>query len=249
MEIAVAGYGAMGREVVHQARLQGIGVAAVWEIADIEGATGTLAEEKDFAFDVALDFSWPGAVVDNCRLLAAQKKNIVIGATGWYDRLDEVRRIAEEYGTGIIYGSNFSIGMQMLFRITRYASKLMNRIPGYDIMIHEMHHARKQDSPSGTALTMANIILEEVEAKKAMLGETSHGRIAPEQLHVSSTRGGEITGLHTVFIDSFADTIELTHRAKNRSGLALGALEAAKWIDGKKGFFNFEEMLKNIWEE
>ncbi len=249
LRIAVVGYGSMGREIVRQAQEQEIEIANIFDTDLIEGTSGSLIDSKTFDFDVAIDFTYPEEVVENCRFLAKHKKNIVIGTTGWYKNIDEIRELSDKYGVGIIYGSNFSLGMQMLFRVARYAARLMNKANGYDIMVHEMHHSRKKDSPSGTAITLSDIIMEEVESKTSILSDTSHGRINKNQLHVSSTRGGEITGLHTVYIDSFADTIELTHRAKNRTGFAQGALEAARWIKGKRGFYEFEDMLKNIWGE
>jgi 4-hydroxy-tetrahydrodipicolinate reductase len=249
LRIAVVGYGSMGKEVVRQAQEQEIEISNIFDVDMIQGTSGSLIDTKSFDFDVAIDFTYPEEVIDNCRFLAKHKKNIVIGTTGWYDNEDVLKELCTKYDIGIIYGSNFSIGMQMLFRIARYTSKLMNKAHGYDIMIHEMHHSRKKDCPSGTAITLSDLILEEVESKNSILTEAPHGRIAKDQLHISSTRGGDIIGLHTVYIDSFADTIELTHRAKNRTGFAMGAIEAAKWIKGKKGFYSFEDMLKNLWGE
>ncbi|MFP4369801.1 MAG: 4-hydroxy-tetrahydrodipicolinate reductase, partial [Candidatus Kapaibacterium sp.] len=185
---------------------------------------------------------------ENVELFSSMGKNIVLGTTGWYDKKDEIEKIVKKQGNGLIWGSNFSIGMQMLFRIVRKAAALMDKVDGYDIMLHEMHHMRKKDSPSGSGISLANIILDEVSRKKGIFSETAHEQINPNKLHLSSTRGGEIHGTHTVYLDSLSDTIELTHRAKNRSGFAKGALTAARWIKGKTGFYKFDDILDELWQ-
>ncbi len=238
LSLALVGYGAMGKELERLAAQAHCRVDAVFDAdhpIDVQAA-----------FDVAIDFSLPGAVLHNVRTLAAMKKNIVLGTTGWSEHATEIRRIVQDAGVGLIYGSNFSVGVQMFFRIVRAAARLANAHEDYDVFMHELHHTRKADSPSGTALTLAHILLDELDRKTDLLGETSHGKIVPGALHVSSTRGGEIPGTHTVYIDSIADTIELTHRARNRSGFALGALRAAHWIHGKTGVYDFSEVFEEI---
>ncbi|MGA2297252.1 MAG: 4-hydroxy-tetrahydrodipicolinate reductase [FCB group bacterium] len=241
-KIAIVGYGFMGKEIELLAKQQQF---IVTDIFDIDSP---IEPQKSYDFEVAIDFTLPDAVMENIKILSNMQKNIVLGTTGWLHKESIIKDMVKFSGIGFIHSSNFSIGMQMFSRTLRYASQLMNKIDGYDIMLHEIHHKRKKDSPSGTAMTLADIIIKEVDLKKEIITYAMDGPIAPEQLHVSSTRGGEIFGTHTVYIDSLADTIELTHRAKNRSGFAMGALTAAKWIHGKKGFFDFDEMLKNLWE-
>lgn len=240
-KIALIGYGSMGKEIETLAHERDYEITEIFEIDK------TISSDGNYEFDVAIDFSYPEAVVRNIDILGKLEKNIVIGTTGWYDDLEKARNSIEKAGIGLVYGTNFSIGMRMFFRIIDEATKLMNKTGGYDIFMHEMHHHRKKDSPSGTAETLAEIILGNVDEKTEKYTETMHGRIKPKQLHISSTRGGEIMGYHKVYIDSLADTIELAHRAKNRSGFAMGALTAAKWIHGKKGFFDFGTVLENIW--
>ena len=242
LPIALVGYGAMGREIEKIAGDYGYDIKAVFDIDT------SLAQSNNFDFEVAIDFSFPEAVLENVEILAKHEKNIVIGTTGWQDDRLEIEDIVKESGIGVVWGSNFSLGMQMLFRIAKYAGKLVNKIDGYDVMLHEMHHKRKKDSPSGSALTLAEILLEELDFKNKILTETAHEKISPKDLHVSSTRGGEVTGNHTIYIDSAAESIELSHRAKNRSGFAAGALTAAKWIHGKSGFYEFSDVLKDIWD-
>ncbi len=242
-KIAILGYGSMGKEIERLARQKNIIVTNIFDI------DSPLEPEGNYDFDIAIDFSYPDAVINNLKMIAAMKKSMVIGTTGWYDDMDEAGRIVDDAGIGCVWGSNFSLGMQMFFRIIRQAARYMNKLDNYDIMLHEMHHARKKDIPSGTALTLADIILKEVDIKKNTAVQHNDGIIGPEALQVSSLRGGEITGRHTAYIDSYSDSIELTHRAKNRSGFATGALSAAVWLHGKAGFFEFNEVLKGIWGE
>lgn len=239
--IALIGYGSMGREIERLAKDQNIEVARVFD------QYNPLIEYAAYNFDVAIDFSAPEAVLDNVRILTKMKKNVVLGTTGWYDKIKEIKELTEKHEVGLVWGSNFSIGMQMFFRIVDQAAYMMSKIDGYDILLHELHHSRKKDSPSGTALTLAKKIQRQLASKIEVLEETSHKQIETHQLHVTSSRGGEFPGTHTVYLDSLADTIELTHRARNRSGFALGALTAAKYIHGKKGFYEFSEMLEKIW--
>ena len=241
--IAIIGYGSMGKEVESIAKRQGFEITNIFEIDN------PVSDANSYEFDVAIDFSFPDTVVNNIKTLCKLKKNIVVGTTGWNNKQDEIKELVENSGVGLVYGSNFSIGMQMFFRIIDHATKLMNKIDGYDIFLHEMHHHRKKDSPSGTANSLIDTILANVDSKTEAITETMHGQILSDQLHVSSTRGGEISGYHKIFIDSFADTIELAHRAKNRSGFALGALSACNWVHGKSGFYNFEQVLENIWAD
>lgn len=242
-KIALIGYGAMGKEI------QKIAIDNKYFITDIFEIDKKISVSKQYEFDVAIDFSFPESVRENIEILSNLKKNIVIGTTGWYNQIDDIKKIVELNNIGCIYSSNFSIGIQIFQRIIELSSKLTNKITGYDIFINELHHKRKKDSPSGTALTLANIILKNFKSKKEIFTDKCNNKISPEQLHVSSVRGGELPGTHTVYLDSFSDTIELTHRAKNRTAFAEGALSAAQWIFNNKGFFTFEQMLNEIWKD
>lgn len=239
-KIAILGYGSMGKEV------ERISIDHNLLITDIFDIDSPPDPDKKYKFDVAIDFTQPESVLKNIEIISSMKKNIVVGTTGWLENLNQAESIIKKAGTGLVYGSNFSIGMQMFLRITKLSASLVNNIGEYDVMLHEFHHKRKKDSPSGSALTIANTILNELKSKKRINDETSKSTIDPKDLHVTSTRGGEITGIHTVYIDSFADTIELTHRAKNRSGFASGAVSAAEWIFNKKGFYDFSDVFDKI---
>ena len=242
-KLAIVGYGSMGKEIERIALERGFSITEIFDIDNPLKAGGK------YDFDVAVDFSLPNAVISNIEILTALGKNIVLGTTGWYDKKDMIEKMVADRGVGLVYGSNFSTGMQMFFRIVERSSKLINFSDEYDIMLHEMHHHRKVDSPSGSAKTLGDIIIANVDSKSKTYEETAHEKIDSEALHISSTRGGEITGTHTVYIDSGADTLELTHRAKNRSGFAGGAVKAAEWIHTKKGMHDFSDMLAGLWGE
>lgn len=241
-KIAIIGYGSMGKEVEKIAIANNIKIT---EIFDLERKINV---NQNYEFDVAIDFSLPDAVFDNMQIIAKLNKNCVIGTTGWFEHFEKIKKLSIDADIGCVYSTNFSIGMNYFFKIIEYSSKLLNKIDGYDIMLNEVHHNRKKDSPSGTANTIADIIINQYSKKDTINPEKIEGQIPSNQLHISSTRVGEIVGFHSIWIDSFADTIELTHRAKNRSGFAIGAIEAAKWIYNKKGFFDFKECLDNIFE-
>ena len=238
MKIALIGYGKMGKEIERCASEKGIAVSAVFD----ENKPVTVGGIRDA--DVCIDFSIPSAVVHNTGIYAKAKKNAVIGTTGWLEHLDKISDVVRHAGIGLIHASNFSIGVNVFMQIVAYASERMNAFEEYDAYIHEIHHNQKLDSPSGTALSIGKIMLEKIERKRALLSDTSKEKIQSDQLHVTSTRTGSVPGTHMVGFDSPADTIELTHTARNRTGFALGALYAAEWIQGKKGLYTMADILK-----
>jgi 4-hydroxy-tetrahydrodipicolinate reductase len=233
----------MGKEIEKVAQARQLIITDIFEI------NNRISADKTYDFDVAIDFSYPDNLLENISILSHLKKNIVIGTTGWYTYMEDVCKIISDAENGCIFGSNYSVGMQMFLKITDYASKLMNNTSDYDIFVHEIHHKRKKDAPSGTALSIADIIIKNIKQKNEIQSGELEGSIVPDKLHVSSSRGGEVAGTHTVYMDSLADTIELTHRAKNRSGFAMGAVTAAQWIHEKKGMFQFKDMLNDIWKD
>ncbi len=210
----------MGRMVEEAAQRNGIEVACV--IDPVAGSRGQITDAR-----VCVDFSEPGAVIENIRLVAGAGRSMVVGTTGWYDRMDEARRIVEEVEIGFVYGSNFSIGVNLMFQIVRRASQLFSRFSIYDPFIEEAHHKFKKDAPSGTAIFLKRIV------------EAEYGCETP----TASTRAGYIPGTHTVGFDSEADTLEITHTARNRAGFAEGAILAARWIADRKGFYEFSEVI------
>lgn len=241
-KIAIVGYGTMGKEIEAVAKEKGIIITDIFDIdypIDIN---------KKYKFDVAIDFSNPDAVFPNVRTLIKMGKNIVLGTTGWEKDFNLIKREIENSNIGLIFASNYSIGVQLFNKLVEHSCKLLNRIDGYDIMLFEAHHKRKKDSPSGTALKLAETILRNFKTKDNYTNEPIQGKIPSNILHISSIRGGEIIGNHTVLIDSLQDSIELTHRAKNRRGFALGAIYASQWIFKKKGFYEINDMLNSLFE-
>ena len=182
--------------------------------------------------DVCIEFTIPDIAVENIKKVAALKKNIVVGTTAWYDKLDEVKKIVEESNIGFIYSPNFSIGVNVFFNIVKHTAKIMNNLKDYDLNMKEIHHIHKKDAPSGTGKMIKEIIEEEIERFN--------------NTPIESVREGEVPGTHIVNFDSGVDTIKLEHEAKNREGFALGSVLAAEFIADKKGFFTIEDLMKEI---
>jgi len=246
MKVILVGYGSMGREVEKILRERNHTVAAKIDTAKIEGTSDVLTENMATGADVAIEFSTSNAVLPNAEKYSKIGLNAIVGTTGWYSRINELKAILGKSGIGYLYGSNFSIGAQIFFKIIAYASRLTESFPQYDILGYEIHHKRKKDSPSGTAHSIAEIILKNNSRKKKIVTEKLNRAIEKDELHFASVRGGEIPGIHTVLLDSYADTIQLTHSARNRGGFALGAVLAAEWIQGKSGIFTVNNFIDSI---
>ena len=245
MNIAIIGYGKMGQEIERVAKERKINVKLSLDIKNnLNGMAITPETMKDV--DVCIDFSTPTAAVHNIAAAVDCKKNIVVGTTGWYDKLKEIEKIVKEKKIGFLYSPNFSLGMNIFYQVLSSTSHIFDQFDCYDVAIHETHHKAKADSPSGTSLTLGQIILQNIRRKKEFLQETLHKQIKPEQLHVTSTRIGSVVGTHRVLFDSDGDTVELVHTAKNRTGFALGALIAAEWLKGKKGIFTMKDVITSI---
>jgi len=210
----------MGRMVEEAAAREGIDVICI--IDPIAGSRGKLGDA-----DVCIDFTEPHVVIENIKAAAAARASMVVGTTGWYDRIDEAREIVEQSGIGFVYASNFSIGVNLMFRITEHAAELFGHFSSHDPFIEEAHHKFKKDAPSGTALSLKRI------------AEAKYEREIP----ISSTRAGYFPGKHVVGFDSEADTLEIVHTARSRAGFAEGALLAARWIVGRKGFLEFSQII------
>ena len=193
--------------------------------------------------DVAVDFSLPDIAVDHIKRYCEWDCPAVIGTTGWYDQLPQVQRWVADNSAGIVYAANFSVGVLLLRRALEGVAPLLNALPDYDAYIHESHHRRKADSPSGTALMLAEVLLENMERKDYVERETQHQRISEEALHVTSTRVGEVFGKHEIGLDSRYDNIRLSHSAKNRTGFAFGAVRAAEWLRGREGLFTLDDVV------
>ncbi|MBA4313455.1 MAG: 4-hydroxy-tetrahydrodipicolinate reductase [Chlorobiaceae bacterium] len=245
MNIALLGYGNMGKEVERLAKEKNITVKKIFTIENNLRAMG-ITKEALKEVDVCIDFSVPTAVVENIKTVAALGKNMVIGTTGWYDKIAEVEKIVKTNKIGFLYSPNFSLGMNIFYQILSSATHIFEKFDCYDPAIQETHHRGKTDSPSGTALTLAQILIGNIRRKRSMFQETAHKKLKPEELHITSTRVGHVVGKHAVIFDSEADTIELVHTAKNRAGFAMGALIAAEFLKGKKGIYTMKDVITSI---
>ncbi len=225
MKIALIGYGKMGK-TIEQVALS-LGYSIVTRLSSNQWENMSLQEA-----DVCLEFTRPDCVLENVKRIAKLKKQMIIGTTGWYDQIEEVRSIIEEYQIGVLYSPNFSIGIQLMLEILSDASRIMSAFKEYDVAGIEYHHHRKRDHPSGTALEIGKIIEENIPHVK--------------KLHFSSVRCGSIPGMHTVLFDSPFDTITLTHEARNREGFARGAIQAAIWLQGKKGLYTLKDCMREM---
>ena len=246
MNIAIIGYGKMGQEVEKVAKARGINIMSIIDPTDDNATHKEINEVSMRNVDVCIDFTTPNAVMGNIEKISKFNKNIVVGTTGWNDKIDEVRAIIKKNNIGLIYASNFSIGVNIFFKIIENAARIFNKIEDYDIYGYELHHNKKIDSPSGTAKTIANILFKNINRKNKLLFEHIDRKIEPNELDFASIRAGFIPGTHVIGFDSSADTIELKHETRNREGFALGAIMAAQWINGKKGFYSVDDMMKNI---
>jgi 4-hydroxy-tetrahydrodipicolinate reductase len=225
MKILLLGAGKTGALVADAARERGH-VVTVLRSADNAHASG-LSRELLAPIDVVVDFTTPDCVLANIHACIRAKKNMVVGTTGWYADISKVREEVEKHASGFVYGSNFSIGVNLFFDLVKTSvPALQHKYPPH---IYERHHAQKKDAPSGTAVTIQNLLQKNSDL----------------EIEVTSFREGEVVGMHEVVFDSTHDTIYLCHDAKSRRGFAEGAVRAAEWIAGKKGFFDF----KDVWRE
>ncbi|MDP8203891.1 MAG: 4-hydroxy-tetrahydrodipicolinate reductase [Candidatus Tenebribacter mawsonii] len=242
LKIALIGYGQMGKLIEQLAPQYDCKIVAI-----IDPLLGnSITSDSVAEADVCLEFSTPDAAFENVKKLVELGKDVVTGTTGWFDNLDKIKIMVEKEGTGFIYGSNFSIGMNLFFSILESTAKLMNKTEEYDLFGLEMHHNKKKDSPSGTAKVLSDIILKNIDRKTIAQYEKLDRKVEQNEFHFASIRSGDIPGMHSISFDSAADTIELKHTARNRAGLALGAIKAAKWINNKTGFYNFSGSLNEI---
>ena len=225
--LAIVGYGKMGKLIEQLAPEFGFSVALKLDEFNNTNFEGLTAENFR-GVDVAIDFSIPSAVRRNAEGIAALGVNLVIGATGWLGDLEAVKAAVDRNGTGAVWSPNFSVGVNAFFRLVAEAARLLARQPEYGAWAWEIHHSTKKDAPSGTLLKLVD------EMKKA-------GYVRP--IDVASNRAGAHPGTHEIGFDSAADTITLRHTARSREGFARGALHAAQWIAGKKGFYEFSEVV------
>ncbi len=194
--------------------------------------------------EVCVDFSVPDVALDHIHRYAFWGADAVVGTTGWTEHLDRVRQWVEEGQGALLWAPNFSLGLALVERALRGMLPLLDRLGEYDVAVHEAHHAGKLDSPSGTALRLAEVLLGGLGRKTRAEMETQHGAIGADALHVTSARVGHVLGEHTVALDSPVDQIEVVHRAKSRRAFAVGAVRAAEWVRGRRGLFTLDDMIE-----
>lgn len=222
MQLALFGKGKMGMAV------QKVAESRRHTICDFDPAT------------VCIDFSHPDVVIENIKKAASQGKNIVVGTTGWYDQIEDIKKIIEINNVGFIWAANFSIGVHLFIKLAEKAALLFGKYPQYDAAITEIHHREKVDAPSGTAKVLGESLLRGLPSKRRVVAD-----LAPkeDELLISSVRIGSNPGSHTVLFDSPTDTVTLSHQSHNREAFALGAVIAAEWISGKKGFYTIDDLF------
>lgn len=243
MKIVLLGYGKMGQLIERFAVKRGHDVVL---IVDEENRREITSADLRSA-DMAIDFSTPDAALENIKLCFEAQLPLVVGTTGWYDKLQEIQQTCQETNQSLLYGSNFSIGVNVFFHVNRMLAKALNPYKQYDVQVEEIHHIHKLDAPSGTAITIAEGIIEHSDQKEKWVNsvEGDGEGVIPKanELLIESLRIEEVPGTHTVLYSSEVDQIEFKHTAHSREGFALGAVIAAEWLLGKKGFFQVTEMF------
>ena len=237
MKIALIGYGKMGHEIEKIALQRGHEIVCTIDINENDKFNSPEFKSAD----VAIEFTSPDSALQNFRNAFAANVPVVSGTTGWLEHLGEIKQACKTDGKTFFYASNFSLGVNIFFALNNYLAKIMNQFPDYDVRMEETHHIHKLDAPSGTAITLAEGILDNLDRKKSwLLNETKN----ENELQIKAFREGEAPGLHTVIYESEADSIRITHDAKSRKGFALGAVLAAEFTKDKKGFLGMKDMLK-----
>ena len=237
MKIALIGYGKMGHAIEQIALQRGHEIVSVIDVNNQED----FASDAFKSADVAIEFSMPAVAMDNYRRAFAAGVPVVSGTTGWLEHLPEIKAACKN-GQTFFYASNFSLGVNIFFALNKYLAKIMNDFPAYNVRMVETHHVHKLDAPSGTAITLAEGLIDNIERKSRWV---EGKEAAKDEIEICSIREGEVPGIHTVIYESDVDTISITHDAKSRMGFALGAVVAAEFTCGKKGFLTMQDLLKN----
>jgi 4-hydroxy-tetrahydrodipicolinate reductase len=263
MNIALIGYGKMGKLLETRALELGHSISAVVEpfATEQRAASGarvskTVGEADLSKTDVAVEFTRPETAPENILALAEKRIPVLVGTTGWYARLEEITKAVESAGASLLWASNFSLGVNLFYRIAAYAAKIADPFADYDVAGFEAHHNKKADSPSGTAKTLVEKVLANMSRKTYAVYDTLSGPPPADAIHYPSLRLGSIPGIHSLIFDSPADTIEITHTARSREGFAAGALRAAEWLlncgpgkpagKARKGIYTMDDVLADI---
>lgn len=234
MKILLVGYGKMGKTIERVAKERGHEIAGKIDIDNLEELETTHA-------DVAIEFSHPDAAFNNVKKCVERNLAVVCGTTGWLARKAEIEKLTTENGSTFFYASNYSLGVNVFFKLNEHLARMMNQFNAYDVSINEVHHAEKKDAPSGTAITLAEGIIKHLDRKKKW---TKGSNDKTDEIDVQSFRIDEVPGTHVIKYASTIDDIEIKHTAHTREGFALGAVMVAEWIRGKKGVLNMDDFLK-----
>jgi 4-hydroxy-tetrahydrodipicolinate reductase len=237
MKVAIIGYGKMGHEIEKVARSRGHEIVSIIDVNNPED----FESEAFRSADVAIEFTNPQSAYGNYLKAFAAGVKVVSGSTGWRDQHQaDVERMCNEEGKTLFWASNFSLGVCIFSAVNKYLARIMNQFPTYDVSMTEVHHVHKLDAPSGTAITLAESIIGELDRKSSWVKETAS---APDQLPIHSIREGEVPGIHVIRYDSAADSITITHDAKNRSGFVLGAVLAAEYTASHHGLLTMNNLF------
>jgi len=240
MKISILGLGGMGQAIKKQALQRDHQI-----LSEIKSKK-EYSQDKIKLADIIIEVTRPHVCLENIKNIIDVKKDLLVVTTGWYENLDLVKEIVQKAKIRFFYSPNFSIGVNIYYKIIQEAAKLINRCEEYDIWGTEIHHKQKIDSPSGTAKVLENILLQNIERKTDIIEDKLERKIKENEIHFSSTRGGAVNFAHTIGFDSEADCIEIKHSARNRNGYALGAVKTAEWlVKQKPGFYTMEDYLKS----
>jgi len=264
MKVILAGYGKMGRLLETRLREKGHNVLAAVDpslagngvhaslstvfypnLKDaLNGKPGKSLKDAD----VVIEFSLPNVAPVNLLFLINEKIPVVTGTTGWYDKLPEIKKAVESDASSLLWSSNFSLGVNLFYRIACYAARMADQFKEYDVAGFETHHNNKADSPSGTAKTLVDLVLGQMTRKKKAVFQMLERTPEEDEIHFASLRVGSVPGTHSLIFDSNADTIQITHTARNREGFAAGAVLAAEWLIAEKrtGIFTMDDVLNNV---
>lgn len=235
MNIALLGYGKMGKEIEAIALQRGHSI--VLKVDETNASTFTNEQLKQA--DVAIEFSTPHTVISNIKKCFEVNVPIVVGTTGWYDNFSEIEKECTSKNGGLFHATNFSLGVNLFFKVNSYLAELMNKYNSYHVEMEEIHHIHKLDKPSGTAITLANQIIDKIDRKHKWSIKDNNS----DTLFIKDVREGEVPGTHIIKYQSDVDDIEIMHKAHNRKGFALGAVVAAEYIKGKIGIFTMNDLI------
>lgn len=237
MKIVLFGYGKMGKEIEQVATQRRHSIELKVDLHNAD-SIGKVDLQK---CDAAVEFSTPNSAIGNIKKCFDSGVPVVVGTTGWYDKLEEVKKLLNEKSGCLFYASNFSIGVNVFFKVNEQLAKMMNKYSEYNVSVEEIHHIHKLDAPSGTAISLANQITNNLNRKKKWMNAKTKNI---EELEIISKREDEVPGTHSVKYFSSIDDIEIKHTAHNRKGFALGAVLAAEFVKGKKGIFGMDDLMK-----